>query len=656
MADDAVRELAEPPPDDDFGRLYAFDEVFQQEINLINLRRKDDPRGTIELEVEDPQSPSGERIRRPCENAGVVGLALSGGGIRSAAFCLGALQALDAAGVLKHVDYMSTVSGGGYIGCSLTASLEQLGSRPQSRGWEFPYRSQLREDEPPALQHIRDYSNYLFPQSGTFVRNASIYARGLAVNVLLIAPFLLIASAVTLLLYWLRPTNPHPLFSRLINLFALPHFYFTVDLAIFLVLVGIAWGLYRSTKQRQNEPEIPGGWIGHAVGSLAVFLLIAAFCDAQPLVLGFMVKKNTANLLFAVPGLIKNIIVVLTPVATAITFLAGKVGEFVKSTNVSTKRGVFFAGILMRVLIYIAALIVPLGLWLVYLGITYSGLHANGTIGDGAVQPTAWQSASSQLATWGYLAGAIVCVILTLLMRPNANSLHPLYRDRLARAFLFKLPPTPPDVHLRPWRPQLSQISGRFGPYHLINTALNVEASRTVNRRGRNADFFIFSPKFVGSKSTGYVLTDDMEKIAGGLDLATAMAVSGAAVSSNMGAQSIKPLTASMALLNVRLGYWMRNPSWLQLAKGPPGPPARFFSFAEFNRKRNPFANYYFLAEMFGWLSEKFKSVYLTDGGHIENLGIYELLRRRCQVIIAVDAEADSQWPSARSTHLSVTR
>ena len=64
---------------------------------------------------------------------------------------------------------------------------------------------------------------------------------------------------------------------------------------------------------------------------------------------------------------------------------------------------------------------------------------------------------------------------------------------------------------------------------------------------------------------------------------------------------------------------------------------------AEFLRRNNVFANYYFLAEVFGLLSDQLKSVYLTDGGHIENLGIYELLRRRCRVIIAVDAEADAQ-------------
>src|SRR5262249_7864375 len=62
-----------------------------------------------------------------------------------------------------------------------------------------------------------------------------------------------------------------------------------------------------------------------------------------------------------------------------------------------------------------------------------------------------------------------------------------------------------------------------------------------------------------------------------------------------------------------------------------------------FLHERNILANFYFLAEMFGKLNERRKSVYLTDGGHIENLGIYELLRRRCRIIIAVDAEADSE-------------
>src|SRR5258707_1168823 len=44
------------------------------------------------------------------------GLALSGGGIRSATFNLGVLQALARAKVLRNFDFLSTVSGGGYVG------------------------------------------------------------------------------------------------------------------------------------------------------------------------------------------------------------------------------------------------------------------------------------------------------------------------------------------------------------------------------------------------------------------------------------------------------------------------------------------------------------------------------------------------------------
>src|SRR6266404_3484820 len=54
---------------------------------------------------------------------GTVGLALSGGGIRSATFSLGVLQALARLDVLRYVDYLSTVSGGGYIGACVTSLL-----------------------------------------------------------------------------------------------------------------------------------------------------------------------------------------------------------------------------------------------------------------------------------------------------------------------------------------------------------------------------------------------------------------------------------------------------------------------------------------------------------------------------------------------------
>ena len=72
---------------------------------------------------------------------------------------------------------MSTVSGGGYIGCSLTAALEWT-HRQDWTEETFPFTSRLKEDEPPSLQHIRDYSNYLFPNgAGDLLRMPPLCAR-----------------------------------------------------------------------------------------------------------------------------------------------------------------------------------------------------------------------------------------------------------------------------------------------------------------------------------------------------------------------------------------------------------------------------------------------------------------------------------------------
>src|SRR5688500_15763325 len=60
------------------------------------------------------------------QNADAVGLALSGGGIRSASFNLGFVQALMAKGKFREMDYLSTVSGGGYLGGFLGAQMAYL--------------------------------------------------------------------------------------------------------------------------------------------------------------------------------------------------------------------------------------------------------------------------------------------------------------------------------------------------------------------------------------------------------------------------------------------------------------------------------------------------------------------------------------------------
>src|ERR1035438_3205000 len=129
-----------------FGDLFQFNQVFNSEIDSLNKRRAKldrPPIAPLEPETSSDGKPlamsDGTTPLRPKEESNVVGLSLSGGGIRSAAFCLGALQALRQADVLNKIDYLSTVSGGGYIGSSLSAGMTATGG-------SFPFKSYLSED------------------------------------------------------------------------------------------------------------------------------------------------------------------------------------------------------------------------------------------------------------------------------------------------------------------------------------------------------------------------------------------------------------------------------------------------------------------------------------------------------------------------------
>ena len=105
---------------------------------------------------------------------GLVDLALSGGGIRSATFCLGVLQRLAKDGILKHVDYLSTVSGGGYIGGSLAWLLSKWPDKFDT-AVQFPFRATTGS----ILAHLRGHGNYLTPGQGIVSTNVAAPRDGL---------------------------------------------------------------------------------------------------------------------------------------------------------------------------------------------------------------------------------------------------------------------------------------------------------------------------------------------------------------------------------------------------------------------------------------------------------------------------------------------
>ncbi len=620
-----------------------FHQVFAREVEAISERRKTHGRARIALEDENHER-DGTPVKRPKAPANVIGLALSGGGIRSAAFGLGALQALDAQGLMGKIDYLSTVSGGGYIGTSMTAAM--------SRGTTgaFPFTSDLQTEEAAGVQHIRDHSNYLFPQGLINIfANVVVYLRGLVANVMLLLPVLLLLAALTIVVNPTKESLTDPWFARYVPTLTS---YFGLTLDALLVFLGLlaAWALWRSTRLGRNNSDVR--CTARFFGASAAGVVIVAFCELQPLLLLGMfdlANGGASAVNTATTAWIKTLAATLAPLGAIVGFLSGILANALKRVKEKPSLTANAMRIAIKLAMYLAGATVPLVLWVVYLYLAFWGMP------DAKPWTPSWLSGlAASMHIWPggilglyLLVGLVALVISWFVLSANANSLHRLYRDRLSKAFLFDPTQRAGDGVCRPGTPgpetdpqrrtqdlapldtlPVSKLAPELAPYHLINAALNIEGSKFANRRGRNADFFFFSPLFTGSEATGYVDTAQMEAKSAGLNAGAAMAISGAAASSNMGSETIKPLVPTLAILNIRLGYWLSNPAKVAgaLRKAWLG---RFFD------------KFYFLKELFGLLTENSATVYLTDGGHIENLGLYELLRRRCKLIIAIDAEAD---------------
>ncbi len=176
--------------------------------------------------------------------------------------------------------------------------------------------------------------------------------------------------------------------------------------------------------------------------------------------------------------------------------------------------------------------------------------------------------------------------------------------------------------------PAFVRKRSRSTPLHVINIALNLVRGDNLAWQDRKAESFTVSPLHTGAavERLGY---RDSAEYGGprGISLGTAMAVSGAAVSSNMGYNSSSTVTALLTLFNARLGWWLGNPS------------KSSYRFAGPRFALGPL-----VSEATGNTNDESKYVFLSDGGHFENLGLYEMVRRRCRLIIVSDAAADPEY------------
>ena len=373
---------------------------------------------------------------------------------------------------------------------------------------KFPFASELREGEVAGVQHIRDHSNYLFPQGLlNLFGNIAVYMRGLMANALLLLPLLLLAAAFTI---WSNPdvqsltkTNVG---SYLVHLpISVDHFGLTLNALLILVSLLTLWALWRSTSWGRNISDVAFG--SRFVGSLLAAILITAFFELQPLLLSGMFKAAGGGSLFtAASSSLQALAALLAPVGVIVGFLGSFLANVLKRTTEKPGFMAFATGIIIKLAMYVAGAAVPIALWVAYLYLSFWGIKDCPTSASCIDHTPEWLTFLARCRPFPdgsvlalYVPVGLALLLIGWLLSPNANSLHRLYRDRLGKAFLFD--PTlrtaadawsrlrgqtgreaeasltnsdlAPLDHLR-----MSELNCDLAPYHLINAALNIEASK----------------------------------------------------------------------------------------------------------------------------------------------------------------------------------
>jgi hypothetical protein len=615
--------------------------------------------------------------------AGKIGICCSGGGIRSAAYNLGALQSLQEDGELENASYLAAVSGGSYIAAAFWMV---------TKSWNGPCRpmdseAEGHDDSNPALletcrpfargspeeQYVRNRSSYLAPDGMGKLFLAYRIVLGLLFNLLFVSLPLFGAALV------LGEVFYRPLLPQLVGdckdtpsgcVADIPRWWWIVPLGVVAAsMAGGVWGMIRRsrTDRRRRFFEMWPTRLLLAGGVLALVLVaLPALVDAfhsssaaqssgapEP---GIGISAASVGFVGMVAGILGQLRQAFaTPKQAAEELSAGR--KALRGLGGKARLALaYVAGAVIGPLLLLAAVVFGLSLAL---------------------------AKSPDGINWWVVGGGGAAFLLFGLFYALADitawSLHPVYKRRLCTAFALKrvsesdltdrerdraeaVPPVEApasDVGVAIERDfdnlvQLSDtaLHGRKWPTLLVCAAANV-SDPGATPPGRRVTSFTFSAYSIGGPLVGGAPTMEFEKAFGGpnadaastgsssdpsggkkdrvrrvrdFSLPAAVAVSGAAISPSMGKMTRRPLTFLLALANIRLGVWMPNPRWVMgMKKRQPG---------WFGRPRP----LYLLRELLGRNRVNGRYLYVTDGGHYENLGLVELLRRGCTEIYCFDA------------------
>jgi hypothetical protein len=448
-------------------------------------------------------------------------------------------------------------------------------------------------------------------------------------------------------------------------------FLIIVNREVLLVIFGMPWFLlstllahttYLLFRSYSATGDVDREWLGrasgwHFIAALLWLVLSVVVLLGPKLYYGMAVLGENAG----------RWLVAINAASGTVTALLGKSG-FTPARGSATE----WKGISLNVVLAVAGTIFAVTL-LILLSAWSDGIVLHFSIQSG---PACFSMGSHPIPGGcyhpiGWLAlGATVALLMlfaSLLVNVNRFSLHAVYRNRLIRAYLgASRPDRKPDGFTgfdwndnlrvaRLWDDAANPVQ-RWRPFHVINMTLNLAATRNLAWQQRKGSSFIVTPKFSGAAELGYrptrdygnpTIDDQTQPPVRGITLGTAMAISGAAVSPNMGYHSSPAAAFLLTLFDVRLGWWLGNP-------GPAGDrmgklqrmakqvlSLRSTRLAPYKQEAPYLALGPLLSELFGLTNEESAYVYLSDGGHFEDFGLYEMVRRRCRWIVVCDGAED---------------
>lgn len=650
-----------------------------------------DERQALQLPCDD------RALADPCGTA----LAISGGGIRSASFALGIIQTFlnekPADGrtpderCFDRFDYLSTVSGGGYIGGAVSWLKfhyragdwrRHLGDRDLgTRSAEFAadQTAGVGDSKFTWLDYFRQHGFYLQPSSMSAMSLVGVALRGMLITLsvytailalllwalqvggvlvpggslenwaghparieswllflgfIVSSAFLLfgiaswLGSIPTLAVLWLGPLPPVAMVIAGVSILRLHEGWplnpdgleWRWPLGLGLLLAAgaclvLLWWARADREHARGGMQVVHKWqyrvrilYQQVLGPLLTGLTLLLAVWSVPHVYALIGEKvGTAGLSSSLLGI----------GGALYQFLIGR-DKKVTSSMVSTLR------------ILVTAVLLVYGILLVAYWIVRSGTPQTVMIGSVGLPLLA-------IVGFAGLFGGFV-------VNANYIGIGRMYRDRLMELFL----PDKEAVVLNQWKRagtadqfdlvNLVDEQGRpQRPLHLVNCNVVMVGARQDRFRGRGGDSFVLSPRYSGSSATGWTQTRQLGD--GHFTLATAIASSGAAASPHTGVAG-RGITRNalvsllLSLTNVRLGYWIRSPrasggkarSWHKWF--PPNLLAPGIRQGLFGS---------------GTTEDAF-FIELTDGGHFDNTGLYELIRRRVRVIVLSQGSCDLNY------------